>query len=87
MNTENTQLKRDGGSAFPSENWFGMSLRDYFAAKAMPVCLKITEDMVRAKLVPQHEAKEVIAEAAYAMADAMIAARRKTRLTHPPTPL
>ena len=70
--------KHDGGPSFPfgqiSEttgqpvNGFydpGMSLRDYFAAKALPMCM--TAD----------ESARTVAEMAYSMADAMLAQREK----------
>ena len=60
--------KNDGGPAFPigstPEEWGnGMTLRDYFAAKAMQnyICDDYTTD--------------AIAKAAYEMADAMLKAR------------
>ena len=59
--------KNDGGPAFPigstPEEWGnGMTLRDYFAAKAMQnICDDYTPD--------------AIAKAAYEMADAMLKAR------------
>ena len=68
MNTDN-----NGGPAFPTENahqsgsntyhYEGMTLRDYFAAKAMQnyICDDYTPD--------------AIAKAAYEMADAMLKAR------------
>ena len=72
----------DGGPAFPVQNaaaWqgHGMTLRDYFAAKAMqgvcagnpeymPVCVDQSDDPSDVVL---------IARTAYAMADAMLAAR------------
>lgn len=62
--------------AFPSikESKFyptheGMSLRDYFAAKAMQVCL------AQANSFPDEHWRDGIARDAYAMADAMLAAR------------
>jgi hypothetical protein len=72
-----------GGQAFPQAepiaNEFhpkygsdrGMTLRDYFAAKAMPSAL------AGAKLPPEtwSEALPLIADFAYQMADAMIKAR------------
>lgn len=64
MNDENY-----GGPAFPipkqlTENWSGMTLRDYFAAKAMQ------------KL--DHDAdKDWLAMRAYELADAMLEAREK----------
>ena len=72
-------MKNDnGGSAFPvndstylSAGEFGMTLRDYFAAKAM-VGMFADSDFAT------HDAGEVIlAKVAYKMADAMIAERAK----------
>ena len=39
----------DGGPAFPTEAFMvgGMTLRDYFAAKAMPVCMNGGIDMLK----------------------------------------
>lgn len=63
--------------AFPSfdyisqegrENPKGMTLRDYFAAKAMQTLLTETEDVSRTKLW--------IAITAYSMADAMLEERK-----------
>ena len=63
---------KDGGSAFPlsgplttSDN-LGMTLRDYFAAKAMQSLVAL-----------DRTAATMTAEDAYAMADAMLAARDK----------
>lgn len=47
----------------------GMSLRDYFAAKAMQVCL------AQANSFPDEHWRDGIARDAYAMADAMLEAR------------
>ena len=62
--------KDDGGPAFPfageaghSLNDSGMTLRDYFAAKAMAALVRVTSNI------------PVTAADAYAMADAMLAAR------------
>jgi hypothetical protein len=64
--------KETGGSAFPAETAFGytegMTLRDYFAAKAMNSL--ISDPDWRSDMV-WHET----AYAAYQMADAMIKAR------------
>ena len=62
--------KNDGGPAFPigstPEEWGnGMTLRDYFAAKALPVCMSEYSD-------PKN-----IAHAAYLIADAMLKARQE----------
>ena len=63
----------DGGPAFPvlSDNvsfptWFGMTLRDYFAAKAM-------QSLVAA--FPKGNDEDGVCFSAYAIADAMIKAR------------
>lgn len=59
----------DGGPAFPRGNWdMGMTLRDYFAAKAMQA------------IITGNNADECVfgpgvAKDAYAMADDMLAAR------------
>jgi hypothetical protein len=67
---------KDGGPAFPAQHFdlaeheHGMTLRDYFAAKAMQAYIN------------RPEATEVqdrmIAKCAYDMADAMIQERSKT---------
>jgi len=66
--------KNDGGPAFPigstPEEWGnGMTLRDYFAAKAM-------QGMVSAEFAG-HVAADYWAEEAYKVADAMLKARDK----------
>lgn len=79
-------MKDTGGPAFPhpftrqfiqSEDIGGMTLRDYFAAKAMqavplkwPPVLTEDQDAIRRDT-------EEIARGAYAMADAMLKAREK----------
>lgn len=73
-------VKDDGGTAFPSGNEIklgglmssghsGMTLRDYFAAKAM-------QSMVAAEFAGTH-AEKYWAESAYKMADAMLKERAK----------
>jgi len=63
--------ENDGPTVMPSE---GMSLRDYFAAKAMPACY--AEYCAHANLQGYDEDwKMGVALDAYAMADAMIKAR------------
>lgn len=77
-------MKNDGGPAFPlplrndetyngegSEN--GMSLRDYFAAQALPACIRTcgTDSREPGVTLPQHFATQ-----AYACADAMLKARK-----------
>lgn len=59
--------------AFPTETAFGyeegMTLRDYFAAKAM-------QGMIQSPK-PQHTTLSQYANTAYAMADAMMKARKE----------
>lgn len=80
-------MKKDtGGPAFPlniPEKWFeGMTLRDYFAAKALPsVIVEPTTESVAQKI--QEETGEevcyfqVCATISYGFADAMLEAREK----------
>jgi hypothetical protein len=58
-----------GGPAFPVGNVNGMSLRDYFAAKAMT-------GLLTAEIVGEYS-NEHVAEIAYLIADAMLEARQK----------
>ena len=68
----------NGGPAFPLQSigpefepgYAGMTLRDYFAAKAM-------QGLLSMDLKPDVENEE-LAEAAYAIADAMIKERTRT---------
>ena len=67
--------KNDGGPAFPVPNdanvngQEGMSLRDYFAAKAMQVLLEKSDEWTMTF--------DDVADHAYAMADYMLAAREQ----------
>lgn len=76
---------QDGGPAFPSEEPSfvarddvlgyspGMTLRDYFAAKAMPLAWKTFDEGYS----PDDLTPGNIARAAYQFADAMLAARNQ----------
>lgn len=82
--------KADGGPAFPSEprymrdgetqdfyeGHYGMSLRDYFAAAALPECIRIASTVYYG-----HPSElpwpPVACKAAYEVADAMLAEREK----------
>ena len=72
----------DGGPAFPcdeshGDDYEGMTLRDYFAAKAMPIILS---DIYYARLAAAQGYGEFASDAAddaYAVADAMLSARVK----------
>jgi hypothetical protein len=72
-----TQKVDNGGEAFPVSHMadhgaFGMSLRDYFAAKTLVVLLTANgHEMV-------YTEADVYAKLAYKMADAMIAEKRRT---------
>ena len=67
--------KQTGGSAFPQPtdstlSWQGMTLRDYFAAKAM-------QGMLAACSGWSEGQQERLAKCSYAMADEMLKAREK----------
>lgn len=64
MKNENATptMKHDGQLSTPHG---GLTLRDYFAAKALPMCM--TAD----------ESARTVAEMAYSMADAMLSERNK----------
>ena len=65
--------KNTGGPAFPGERGHGLTIRDYFAAKAMQgFCVSTVEDSP----VGGWDFK-YLAEHAYRCADAMIAEREK----------
>lgn len=69
---------KDGGSAFPvagpNGSRGGMSLRDYFAAQALPAVMSAEPD----------SSYKTYASLAYVMADAMIAAREQQEPAAPP---
>jgi DNA-directed RNA polymerase alpha subunit len=68
----------DGGPAFPNADNSGMSLRDYFAAKAMQVILANQyEDGIYVG-DSDNDSKYVCARSAYIMADAMLGERNDT---------
>ena len=75
-------MSNTGGPAYPTSNYAaivplstgyseGMTLRDYFAAKAMLGLLELTPQD------KQQWTNKMIAETAYGMADAMLAAREQ----------
>lgn len=75
----------DGGQAFPFPDpqgpapgaVLGLSLRDWFAGQALPQAIK-HERLVRASMIaPSDFRYSAVADAAYFMADAMLAAREK----------
>ena len=76
-----TKMINDGGPAFPHTtqwdgitpaiNHHGISIRDYFAAAALPVAWKAYESFA----VIGDNANQELAKAAYQIADAMLKAR------------
>lgn len=80
-----SDIKNDGGLAFPfayqgpttgPEVYYGMTLRDWFAGMAMQGIL--ASDMkLHVEGRPIERTPNVIADAAYQQADAMIAERNK----------
>lgn len=77
--------KTDGGAAFPvvhpdgmGVQYFGLSVRDYFAAKAMQARLSDYESAISLKAAADKHGipiAEEVAVQAYAFADAMLKAR------------
>lgn len=65
--------------AFPqsncAEHMRGMTLRDFFAAKALPSVFGIAKGNPAAIGLDESEIAQLIAEASYQIADAMLAAR------------
>lgn len=68
-----------GGAAFPTPNdpmYLGMSLRDYFAAKAMQAHIAASTNALSKAYADDPDAvNPIIAQASYEMADAMLKAR------------
>ena len=87
--------KNNGGAAFPQHGWSrdpeankymqdkgGMTLRDYFAAQALPAILSVPDDGIQAWSPTATSgssitAAEAWAKNAYQIADAMLAERAK----------
>ena len=72
--------QNDGGPAFPcdeshGDNYEGMTLRDYFAAKAMQAI--VSKSPLRVAGLGINKEMEMTARGSYAVADAMLAARDK----------
>lgn len=79
MSTETTKVD-DGGPAFPTQTAYpgycGLSLRDYFAAAALPEAIRTLNANTGEDFSLGDESDRVLAaEDAYRMADAMLAAR------------
>ena len=71
-------IEDNGGPAFPAQFWderaIGMTLRDYFAAKAMQ---GFAAHIAGVRERSGETAAQASARAAYAYADAMLEARKK----------
>lgn len=75
----------DGGPAFPLQSigpeftpgYAGMTLRDYFAAKALPICMQNGLEMMKetGNVISPEEFKIAVCADAYGWADAMIKTR------------
>lgn len=65
---------KDGGPAFPTEFYSGMSLRDWFAGQALPQVMAIYDAANGHTIGADHFPRNCTAHA-YKMADAMLAAR------------
>jgi hypothetical protein len=86
--SDETKRIDDGGAAFPRTSHYpteaqdGMSLRDYFAAKAMQAALANQAMLDKIKALVHGDVAaghEWIAEGAYLTADAMLRARKVSR--------
>ena len=55
----------------------GMSLRDYFAAKALPQAIAAERELRASMIKPDDFRFDAVAETAYLMAEAMLKARSK----------
>jgi hypothetical protein len=87
----NDLRKDDGGPAFPRATgqdggWesapLGMSLRDYFAAKAMAALLPSFSSGILTLKSGEPVREKDVAEQAYAFADAMLKERANERSPH-----
>jgi hypothetical protein len=75
-------VSKDGGPAFPSQYELpenqGLTLRDYFAAAALPVVWSMTTFVIEQNgTITKTIDEESIAHATYAMADALLKAREQ----------
>ena len=65
--------ENNGGPAYPTQGYEGLTVRDYFAAKAMHGWLASYPESNQHPVVTHHE--NMVAELSYLMADAMLKAR------------
>ena len=71
-----------GGAAFPSDRSFGMTLLDYFAAKALPLAIQMNKETNDSNLGEEgwcwdDEDHAHIARVAFEIARAMLIERQK----------
>lgn len=67
--------ENNGGPAYPTQGCEGLTVRDYFAAKAMQGWLASYSESNQHPVVTHHE--NMVAELSYLMADAMLKAREE----------
>ncbi|HCD5851347.1 TPA: hypothetical protein NDS93_001226 [Klebsiella pneumoniae] len=67
--------ENNGGPAYPTQGYEGLTVRDYFAAKAMQGWLASYPESEQHPVATHHE--NMVAELSYLMADAMLKAREK----------
>ncbi|MBC5036508.1 hypothetical protein [Klebsiella variicola] len=67
--------ENNGGPAYPTQGYEGLTVRDYFAAKAMQGWLASYPEGIDHPATNEHDF--IIAGLSYLMADAMLKAREK----------
>lgn len=67
--------ENNGGPAYPTQGCEGLTVRDYFAAKAMQGWLASYPESNQRPVATHHE--NMVAELSYLMADAMLKAREE----------
>lgn len=67
--------ENNGGPAYPTQGYEGLTVRDYFAAKAMQGWLASYPESDKHPVATNHE--NMVAELSYLMADAMLKAREE----------
>lgn len=67
--------ENNGGPAYPTQGYEGLTVRDYFAAKAMQGWLASYPESEQHPVATHRE--NMVAELSYLMADAMLKAREE----------
>lgn len=67
--------ENNGGPAYPTQGYEGLTLRDYFAGQAMQGWLASYPESTQHPVDTHHE--KMVAELSYLMADAMLKAREE----------